>query len=212
MATPVRAHGPDAKDVVDVTLDSRAGRFMTVIQRVTAEEIVCEAPYDESGVTVLPPQGSGGTLVWRAVRGLQQAPIIISTVTGRDPAWWGLRLAGEVTRCQRREFVRAGVLLPVQLTVADAETQVMALDLSEGGLRARVPPDVAVEVDDRVRLAFDIGVRVEVAADVRRVLPRTKERAGELGLRFLGLSEADANRIRTAVFTQLRTSRARGVG
>ncbi len=203
--------GPDIKDIVDISLDSETEPFVTMVEGNDPEEITIEAPVNRAGRLVNPPIGTGGLLVWRPAGGLQQAPVTVARITRARPAQWGLRFAGAATKCQRRTFVRADVFLPVLLTVAGDQVAVTGVDLSEGGLRCRVPSEVRPSVRDSVQITFDIGVSLSVAAEVMRVSPRNEDTHGELGLCFTDLSIDNADRVRSYVFAQLRQLRAKGL-
>ena len=203
--------GPDTKDIVDISLDSEAEPLVTMVEGNDPQEITIEAPVNRAGRLVNPPIGTGGLLVWRPAGGLQQAPVTVVRISRARPAQWGLRFTGAATKCQRRTFVRADVFLPALLTVAGQQVAVTGVDLSEGGLRCLVPSEVRPSVRDSVRVTFDIGVSLSVAADVMRTSRRNEDGHSEVGLCFTDLSIDNADRVRAYVFAQLRQLRAKGL-
>jgi hypothetical protein len=173
--------GPDIKDIVDISLDSEAEPLVTMVEGNDRQEVTIEGPVNRAGRLVHPPIGTGGLLVWRPSGGLQQAPVTVVRVSRAHPIQWGLRFTGEATKCQRRTFVRADVFLPVLLTVAGEQVAATGVDLSEGGMCARVPKEVRPCLLDRVSLTFDIGVALTVAAEVIRTSPHNEDTHAELG-------------------------------
>ena len=115
---------------------------------------------------------------------------------------------------QRRAAVRAGVRVPVTVTIAGERLRGTTLDLSEGGAACAVTvgstgvlpvPDSALEVE----FVLDTG-RVWLQS----VVLHSVHRRGWwiLTLRFVDPPEHDQDLVRGHVFTALRRQRARGLG
>ena len=114
------------------------------IEDATAEAVAVAAPRAD-GDGWLPAEGEEFELVWPSPRGLQVYPVRLVD-SGRDGvALWWCALAGDVVLRQRRAHVRAQTLVrwPVRVVLEwdDPEpgsAEGVLVDLSEGGLRARV--------------------------------------------------------------------------
>ena len=206
----LRTDGPLVRDLVDVVLDASTEPLVTAVVRVAQDSLALEAPVDRGGRLVLPDPREGGLLVWRGARDLMQAPVVVVQSTRPPGPQWLLRLTGGATTCQRRSFVRADVQLPVVLHVERTDHEIMALDVSEGGLRCStrealgLPGGTVVEVS----VAFDDELQVRLSAEVVRARRSFPEAPLDLGLRFRDLSIKDADRLRRWIFGELRRQRA----
>lgn len=210
MGSATEADLPDVNDLVDVMLDSRTEPLAALVSAVGADAVALREPIDRSGQFVLPETGDSGLLVWGGGSNLRQAPIAVLETNRRPEPTWRVRLTAAAGRCQRRSFVRADVNLPVVLRHPDADLEITAVDLSEGGMRCSTRAEAAVQVGDSVVVEFSPGRRLTVPATVARVRRGDKERPAELGLSFVGVTMSDADIIRRYVFSQLLEQRRRG--
>jgi hypothetical protein len=206
----LRTEGPLVRDLVDVVLDASTEPLVTAVLRVAEDSLALEAPVDRSGRLVLPAAGDGGLLVWRGARDLQQAPVRVVQTTRPPGPQWLLRLVGGASTCQRRSFVRADVQLPVHLLVERTEHEVTALDISEGGLRCSTRGALGLSGGTSVEVGLDLDerLRLRLPAEVVRARHPVPDGPLDLGLRFTGLSIADADRLRRWIFAELRRQRA----
>jgi hypothetical protein len=212
VGSAIEADLPDVNELVDVMLDSRTEPLAALISEVRDDTVLVREPIDRSGQFVLPAIGDGGLLVWGAGSNLRQAPVAVLETTRRPEPTWLVRLTAPAARCQRRSFVRADVHLPVVLRHPDADLEVTAVDLSEGGMRCSVRAEAAVKVGDSVVAEFSAGRQLSVPAAVARVLRGDKDKPTDLGLSFVGVTMSDADTIRRYVFGQLLEQRRRGAG
>jgi hypothetical protein len=201
---------PDVNDLVDVMLDSRAEPLAALISAVGGDTVLLTEPIDRSGQFVLPETGDSGLLVWGGGSDLRQAPIAVLETNRRPEPTWRVRLTAAAGRCQRRSFVRADVNLPVVLRHPDADFEITAVDLSEGGMRCSTRAETTVTVGDSVVAEFSPGRQLTVPATVARVRRGDKDRPTDLGLSFVGVTIGDADIIRRYVFSQLLEQRRRG--
>ncbi len=206
----LRTEGPLVRDLVDVVLDASTEPVVTAVLRVAQDSLALEAPVDRGGRLVLPEPREGGLLVWRGARDLLQAPVVVVHTTRPPGPQWLLRLSGGASTCQRRSFVRADVQLPVLLHVGRVDHDIMALDISEGGLRCStrealgLPSGTVVEVS----VVLDDTLQLRLPAEVVRARRTFPEAPLDLGLRFRDLSIKDADRLRRWIFGELRRQRA----
>jgi hypothetical protein len=201
---------PDVNELVDVMLDSRTEPLAALISVVGEDTVLLREPVDRSGQFVLPAAGDGGLLVWGGGSNLRQAPIAVLETNRRPEPTWLVRLTAAAGRCQRRSFVRADVNLPVVLRHSDADLEVTAVDLSEGGMRCSTRAETAAKVGDSVVAEFSAGRKLTVPATVVRVRRGDTERPTDLGLSFVAVTMGDADTIRRYVFSQLLEQRRRG--
>jgi hypothetical protein len=203
---------PDVNDLVDVMLDSRTEPLVAVIGAVADDSVLLREPIDRTGRMVLPDTGDLGLLVWGVGEGMRQIPIVVLETNRRPEPTWLVRLSGHAERCQRRSFVRSAVNLPVLVRHADSdsELEVMAVDLSEGGIRCISRSEVAFTRGDSVIAEFNTGQHLAASATVVRLRLGDEERPTDVGLSFTGLRMADADSIRRYVFRQLHEQRRRG--
>lgn len=206
----LRTGGPLVRDLVDVVLDASTEPLVTTVLRVAVDSLALEAPVDRGGRLVLPPPGAGGLLVWRGASDLVQAPVTVVQTTRPPGPSWQLRLIGGASTCQRRSFVRADVQLPVRLHVERVEHEVLALDISEGGLRCstREPLGLSSGTAVEVELALVEDLQLRLTAEVVRARRRFPDAPLDLGLRFTGLPISSADRLRRWIFAELRRQRA----
>ena len=201
---------PDVDELVDVMLDSRTEPLAALISTVGDDTVLLREPIDRSGQFVLPAPGDGGLLIWGGGSNLRQAPIAVLETTRRPEPTWLVRMTAAAGRCQRRSFVRADVNLPVVLRHPDADLDVAAVDLSEGGMRCSTRAETTVKVGDSLVAEFSAGRQLSVPATVARVRRGDKDRPTDLGLSFAGVTIGDADTIRRYVFSQLLEQRRRG--
>ena len=115
---------------------------------------------------------------------------------------------------QRRAAVRAGVRVPVTVTLDGERLRGTTVDLSEGGASCAVTAGTPGHLPDP-----DSALEVEFVLDTDRVwLPgvvlHAVERRGWwiITVRFVEPPERDQDLVRAYVFTALRRQRARGLG
>lgn len=204
------AEGPLVRDLVDVVLDAATEPLVAAVVRVGKDDLSLKAPFDRGGRLVLPAPGERGLLVWRGARDLQQAPVTVVRTSRPPGPQWLLRFTGGASVCQRRSFVRADVQLPVQLRVDRADHEVIALDMSEGGLRCSTRQALGLAGGTTVEVGLHLDERLQLLLPAEVVRARHPVPGGplDLGLRFVGLSIRDADRLRQWIFAELRRQRA----
>ena len=140
--------------------------------------------------------------------GLALPARVVAVVPGEDPCW-ELRVVGPAEPSQRRQAVRAGVVLPVRVHVAGTDTFGETVDLSEAGCRVVVdgwglPPQPGSPA--QVVLDLEDGEMVARARIVRVLLRGAR---WFISLELVDPSEQERDRLRRRVFQALREERAR---
>jgi c-di-GMP-binding flagellar brake protein YcgR len=150
---------------------------------------------------------------------LEQSARLVADQAGPQRRW-RVRLHGEVRRSNRRNYVRAMVAFPLTVSAPGLTFAGAGLDVSEGGLRCRLPkPEdqdaqsgrALASLDGQVTVRFTLeGEEFTMPGMVVRTIP-VEGGGRELGIRFVGVTRGSADSIRRAVFAVERRQRAAGV-
>jgi hypothetical protein len=154
------------------------------------------APADKAGRPWRAELGAPLSVTWTTDDGLHETAGALADVVSGPPPLWVIQVVSVAPARQRRNAFRLRARLPVSLQPADAGMiDAYTTDISEGGLGIVLPPGVPVESGTRmaVALRLDDG-RLRARATVVRVTPAGGGQ--RIGLRFDGLEEPDAARIR----------------
>jgi hypothetical protein len=140
--------------------------------------------------------------------GLALPATVVAVLPGEDSCWQ-LRVVGPAEPSQRRQAVRADVVLPVRLHVAGTDTLGETVDLSEAGCRVMVdgwglPPEPGLPA--QVVLDLEDGEMLARARIVRVLLRGAR---WWISLELVDPSEQERDRLRRRVFQALREERAR---
>jgi len=197
-------------------LDTRVSDLMPRDAPPTTITVVLPQPVDRDDLEA-PPPGTTVELTWLHEAGVMRTLVGVAPVWRRYGPVWVLTPQGEVTRQQRREFFRARVSLPVGITSlvgwnAAVGSVVplagMAVDLSEGGLRAvarGVLPSSGTTVEVALRTPDET---LELPATVVRSVSFPGGSNG-LAVRFAA-GGRHSDRIRALVFAAQRRAAGRG--
>ena len=149
------------------------------------------------GRPILSP-GAGLTVLWRRPDAEYRLSASYAGV-GAD-GWLELVPQGEVQRVQRRQHVRARWSVPLVFTDLDGVPwDGVTLDVSESGLRCRLPRHAAVSAGQAGLASFSLGSdRFLVAGEVLRSVAGD-ETTHEVGMTFIEAG-SQADEIRRAVF------------
>lgn len=193
--------------VSDVTPRDAPPTAITVVRPQPAHREEVEAP----------PVGTTVELTWLHAAGVMRTVVEVTPVWRRYGPVWVLTPQGEVTRQQRREFFRVPVSLPVGITSlvewnaalgSLVPTAGMAVDLSEGGLRA-VARGVLPSSGSTVELALKVpDETLDLPATVVRSISFPGGSNG-LAMRFTATGR-HADRIRALVFAAQRRAAGKG--
>jgi hypothetical protein len=214
---------PGAGTVVDLIPASQAETFLSWAVAAAGKELLVLVPVDSSRRPVSLAPGERIDLVWREPTGLLCLPTVLSAVLPGERPCWRLRAAGVVKRGQRRDAVRAPVTTEIRLGTDSSGVTGVTVDLSEGGLRCVLdapglaggfPAGVRPTGPEKSSVVRTVVVlpefRIDCLSEVTRRHPRDDGRV-ELSLRFVGLSEYEADHVRRFVFARLRDLRQRGL-
>jgi hypothetical protein len=182
-----------------------------VLSRV-GDEVTLDAP-SIIGAVPRPVEHDVLQLSYPCSRGMQFVDArFVSAERVPAPVWKVLLTVDEAVVHQRRRFVRAATDGPVCLTVDGGIQQVRMgrlLDVSEGGVRARVPSKGQLEGDwASVRIVVD-GDAVDVSGTLLRVEPAA-EGYDEIVVAFPD-DHALAGRLRRFVMAEQRRARREGL-
>ena len=189
---------------------------MSWVDDLADGELIVSAPCDAARRPISLPVGERLEVIWSDASGLHAlAAELAGILIGEQPRW-RLHATGVAKRGQRRDAVRAPLIVPVELGLAVHPVLGRTVDLSEGGLRCvldRTVRDVhdVPGVGEVVRVAVVLpDLTLRCLSEVTRIHPRPDARV-ELSVRFIGLTEKDQDAVRRRVFTRLRELRQRGL-
>jgi c-di-GMP-binding flagellar brake protein YcgR len=140
---------PEVNELVRICVaDDRQGQPSRV-EDSTATTLVLAAP-SYAGDLLTTRVGMAALVRWTGARGLFEVDVALDRVRRHDAvAVWEVHPTSEVRVQQRRRYARVRAELPmVFVPRADTPAEVVngtGVDLSEGGLRARVPAGAIVE-------------------------------------------------------------------
>jgi hypothetical protein len=215
MSAPAREL-PAIGSVLDLVAVSRSETFLSWMDEHAEDGLLVTTPCDSDRRPISLPLGERLDVVWSTAHGLRTVPAELAGIVLGELPRWRLEVEGVAKRGQRRDAVRAPLIVPVELGLAVDPLLGRTVDLSEGGLRclldrtvdARQPVPAVGEV---IRVAVVLpDLTVRCLSEVTRLFPRKDARV-ELSVRFIGLPEKDQDAVRRRVFARLRELRQRGL-
>lgn len=163
---------PDINTLVRVALGDDAPVLPSRVESIEGPDLLIAAPSyvgDLSG----PREGAELSVHWTSVRGVCSVPVSFVGAERSGIKVWRVRLTGSLEMVQRRRFARVETGGALSLVGSDMETVRVGwmLDMSEGGVRARMAPG-NFEADDPVEVRINMdGEVVSVVGLVVRTLP-----------------------------------------
>lgn len=163
---------PDVNTLVRVVIDDDGLVLPSRVESVEGPELLVAAPSyvgDLSG----PREGTELSVHWTSVRGVCSIPVQFVGAERAGIKLWRLRSAGSLEMIQRRRFARVETGGALSVVGPDLQTVRVGwmLDLSEGGVRARMAPgNFGADDPVEVRINMD-GEVVSVVGQVVRTLP-----------------------------------------
>jgi len=183
-------------------MHSEETNYRSRLEAVDGGMLSVSAPLETDGAEV-PRPGQTVEIFWAQPRARVILPCRLVEITDAAPYRWMLEPIGVPQPSNRREYVRGGGGPAVQLGAEPEEALLYGrlLDISEGGLRCRLPEQPAIKEGDPMSasLRLDTG-DVEVTGAVHTV----REATGESGYEIILIFRADemtAQLIRQHVFT-----------
>ena len=145
---------PDLNALVDIILiDGQA--FHSRVEDTDGKRLTVGAPFSIRAADV-PRNGGALDVAWLA--GDRRMVVAVKLrATNREPPRWELEAAGTPRLQTRRHYVRGGGGEKVEFTTGGGDTfTASAIDVSEGGVRCRVPENrVSHDEPVQVRLSLD---------------------------------------------------------
>jgi hypothetical protein len=207
--TSTESDRPTEMSEADVTLVTRGITVQAAVELSNALALVLRPIASSYARTVGVREGDKVELFWRDAFEERMLPAEVSSIDDGDALRWNLTITGPAERSTRRKAVRADVEVPVRMRMNSTEVKGDTVDLSEAGMRALIdgwglPPEPGTSAEIDVELDSDL-VRLHGS------VVRQDERAGRwvLSVRFEGVQEKDADKLRKRVFQALREERAR---
>jgi PilZ domain-containing protein len=206
--------GIDHPAVDDEALVSLTERGISVSSRVEAVDGVVlslrPSVGDFVGMRVVEP-GNLVDVLWQRPEDQLSVPAEVLEVEQGSVVRWRLRMTARPKVSQRRKAVRARVVVPLAVHLAeDVQVRGATADLSEDGARISLaaPGVPRPEPGARVQLRIELdGGVLDTPGELIRVALRGDR--WFVSTRFVDLAERDQDRIRRQVFRTLREERAR---
>lgn len=211
---------PAVGTVVGVTRGDGSKTWKTRVEWVDETALCVVAPLRSVGDRLTMDPSEPLDIIWSNERGILQASGSLRSIEHDVVDLWVLDVV-RVERSQRREAFRLPLVVPVTVHVEARSLTGETRDLSETGMRCRVPSRGGAEVLDEVEVELAIADqpalvltgRVVQARDVTRTRtpiategPAPAEQ--ELGVAFVGLDRAVTDRLRRYVFDEQLRRRA----
>jgi c-di-GMP-binding flagellar brake protein YcgR len=187
------------------------GDLTSRVEDVTPTRLLVAIPSDGTNTHDL-PVGTQLEIQWISRRGLGR---VSGTVAGRQIAsvpCLEIDLREDPQVLQRRDAVRVEVNLPVTVWPDDEDappTAATSLDLSGGGVRARLEGEWAVGDIVHVRVGLPDEEPIEAAGQIVRMTEDT-ETGRSFGISFDDMDEPDRERLIRFVFARMRGQAMRG--
>lgn len=200
---------PDADIEVQVTAVHGGLTVTARVEVVDGDTVVIRPSVGDFVDQAVVAVGEEVTVLWLSGDGARALPAEVATVERGAVPRWHLRVVGPTENVQRRQAVRARVVLPLTAVVNGVDLTGEMLDLSEGGVRAALDPYGITPAPGSV---LPLTVQLEdgpLTATVEIVRQQTVAGRWALSLRFLDLPERDQDRLRRRVFQAMREERAR---
>ena len=144
---------PPINALVDVVLmDGEA--YQSRVEDTTGKRLTVAAPFGVNQ-SDLPKVGASMELAWVAGDRRQAVDVKLVELSREQPPRWSLEAVGSIRLQTRRNYVRGGGGEAVEVTLGGTAYQGRVIDLSEGGVRARMLQD-KFERDDRVDLRIPL--------------------------------------------------------
>ncbi|RKS75603.1 PilZ domain-containing protein [Motilibacter peucedani] len=163
---------PELNTLVRVALGEGAPVLPSRVEGVEGDDLLLAAP-SYVGDVVGPRVGSTVSVHWTSARGVCSVPVEFVAAERSGIKLWRVRLNGGVEFSQRRRYARVTTGGPLSLAADDLETVRVGwmLDLSEGGVRARIAPG-AFSSDEPVEVRLTVeGELVTLVGSVVRTAP-----------------------------------------
>jgi c-di-GMP-binding flagellar brake protein YcgR len=133
---------PHLGEAVFLLPGGRGGRLSAIVEGSSNGDTVAVGPPTEHGVVVVLPVGEPVTIEWTTERGLYRGEGKVTSIAAHDRPALTIRL-DESHIAQRREHVRVDMVIEVEVKqTAGVPVRCKTLDLSGGGMRARIPLDL----------------------------------------------------------------------
>ena len=200
---------PEEQTEAEVTLTDRGISVSTRVELVNGDWITVRPSVGDYVEQAVASAGDRAEVFWKSGQDTRSLPAEVESAEVTPVVRWRLRATGPAEVSQRRQAVRARVVLPVDIGHSSVELTGETVDLSEAGMRAGcdgmgVPPEAGSSLD--LVLHLEDGP-VTVKGEVVRFQGRGARWL--LSIRFVDLQERDGDRMRRRVFQALREERAR---
>ena len=197
---------PDLNALIDIVLiDGQA--FHSRVEDAVGTRLTVGAPFSIRAADV-PRIGGRLDVAWLA--GARRMVVTVRLrATNREPPRWQLEVAGTPRLQTRRHYVRGGGGERVEFTTDSGDMfTCWAIDVSEGGVRCRMPED-RVSHDEAVQMRLSLDTEeLSLHGTVRFVRPREETESFDVIVTYQ-TTEAVGQRIRAYIMRREMEERRR---
>jgi hypothetical protein len=154
---------PHQSELVFLLPGGRGGRLNARVEGSSGGDTITVGPPTENGVVVVLPVGEPVTVEWTNERGLFRGDGVVTYIASNDRPALTIRF-DETHIAQRREHVRVDMVVEAEVKqTAGITVRCVTLDLSGGGMRARIPLDLVAgePLDGTVYLPDEAPIEFE---------------------------------------------------
>lgn len=182
---------PALNALVGLELPGHAEPVASRVEDVQGDALWLARPSDAGAE----PPRAALTVRWTSDEGLWRLPVAYQGLVEQPVPQWHVTATAEPERSQRRDGFRVPVMGSVTLHLGQVAWSARTVDLSEGGLRCRLPLDAPVRPDREVLVSLDLVERgLTLPGEVVRY--HEHEGALDVGLRLDPPSEQVAEQLR----------------
>lgn len=187
---------PVLNSLVEIYFPGEERGLPSRVEDISEDHLDLSAP--PLPVTMSMEPGQELALFWRDKRGMFKVESRFIGTLANPHRLWRVEVISRAEKFQRRRFARAETMLNVEISFVDRDPEVTiqarAVDISEGGLRCRIPERMAMDSGEIVQVSvFTEGSAKEVMGTILR-----KDRVNELSEFVVVLVEPVAEEVATA--------------
>ncbi|HUY85653.1 MAG TPA: PilZ domain-containing protein [Acidimicrobiales bacterium] len=200
-----RAWPDDGRDLVILRLHKKKDQYSTKLKASDPQRglLVIRSASAKDGKTIQAKSGDKLMLAWMDESGEHVLPAVIAKVVPEEPPTWVLKQIGIPITKQIRRFARLRDVARIDLSMGNGFIEALRLDLSEGGMKVKIPSNIDYEEGEEIVIKTKVGKRGhQREMTAKALVAKVFNRAGskEIGLSFIDLPESDKEFIRRHIY------------
>ncbi len=202
-----RAWPDEGNDLVILRLHKKKDQYTTRLKASDPQRglLVIKAAAAKSGTIVEAKAGDKLMLAWRDEYGEHVLPAVIAKVIPEEPSWVLKQVGIPITK-QLRRFARVRDVSHIYLSQGSQSSsfvEALRLDISEGGMKVKIPSHVEYMEGEEINVKTRIGRRGnqrEIAGKAKVMKVFNRAGSKEIGISFIDLPEPDKDFIRRFIY------------